>query len=296
MLALLFSQQRKEIRNEVDKLPSKYTKLINKYKPIETEGFTLYPITVEHYEEFLLASQAICFMQQALPIQLMSIPLLSAFFMMDLDRTFRKEAPTGLFTSAVLSLVLAMRLADDEESAIEVCKELVAVTDKENPTKLKALVFRRDIRAGREPRTITPYQYENIRRVIAAQNGLTIPDELDNPELVEAEHDLAEKGAPKLDTKVINMINAAAALTGKEEEEIYGWPILKLSRRLESFKRIIDYMVCAIGEGNGASWKNGNPTPHPFFDRIKGGSDALISMESFAGGEGLRAMQDAGAV
>ena len=279
----------------MEQLPTRYTKLIDRYQPVKVEGFTLYPITVEHYEEYLMVSQAIGYMQQRLSIELMSIPLLSAFFKMDLERAIRKEPTTGLFTGALLSLVLALRLADDDENCLEACKRLVPLTDKDDPTKLKALVFVSDTKTG-ETRTITPFQFETMRRVIAAQNGIDIPDELDNPELVEAEQDLAEKKAPKLDAKLSDMVNAAAALTGAEDEEIYRWAVLKLTRRLGSFRRIIDYIVCGIAEGSGASWKGGNPVPHPFFDKVKGDTGALISMSSFAGGEGLKAMQNAGAV
>lgn len=279
----------------MEQLPLRYTRLIDKYKPVDVEGFTLYPITVEHYEEYLVASQAIGFMQQKLSVQLMSMPILAAFFKMDLERAIQGEPVTGLYTSALLSIVLALRLAQDDESGLEACKRLVPLSDKDDPTKLKALAFVEDAQTGKT-RTITPYQYENMRRVIAAQNGIEIPDTMDNPELVEAEHDLAEKKALKLDAKITDMVCAMSVMTGKEEEEIYGWAVLKLTRQLASCRRILDYMVCGISEGSGASWKGGNPVPHPFFDRKKEGTGGLIKMEEFAGGEGLKAMQDAGAV
>lgn len=275
-------------------LPMKYKKLVDRYKPIKVEGFTLYPFTVEHYEEYLVASQAIGYMQQKLPIDLMSMPILSAFFKMDLQRAVKGDVPTGLFTSALVSLVLALRLAKDGEDVFESCRNFVPITSQNDPTQIKLLAFN-DPNSG-ETKTITPVQFSTLRPIIAAQNGIEIPDELENPELVQAEQDLAEKKAPKLNVKINNLVVAAADMTGKEEEEIYGWAVLKLTRRLEMHKRILDYQICAISEGNGASWKGGNPVPHPYFEREKEGSDALISMDQFAGGQGLRAMQDAGAI
>lgn len=278
----------------MEKLPTKYLKLVNKYKPIEIDGLTLYPFTVERYEEFLIASKALGYMQQELPIQLMSIPLLSAFFKMDVEKVMSQEQTTGLYISAIIALVLALRLVKDDEEIAEACKRMVPVTDANDPTKLKYLAFE-DEDTG-ELRTITPIQFITLRSVIAAQNGIEIPDELENPELVQAEKDLAEKKAPKLNMSEIDLVSAAAALTGVDEEEIYSWPVLKLTRRLGTFRRIIDYVICGIAEGNGSSWKNGNPVPHPFFERLKEGSDALISMDKFAGGKGLEAMQEAGAI
>ena len=268
-------------------------KLIDRYKPVEVEGFTLYPITVEHYEEYLIASQAIGYMQQQLPIELMSIPLLSAFFKIDLERAMKGETPTGLYTSAVVALVLALRLANDDEDVLECCKQFVPLTSQSDPTDLKALAF---VDAQGDTRTITPIQFTKMRNVIAEQNGIEIPDELDNAELVQAEKDLAERKAPKLDVKIVDMVQAAVAFTGKDEDEIYQWAVLKLTRTLEMHKRILDYAVDAIAEGSGASWKGGNPVPHPFFARVKEGSDALIDMDKFAGGQGLQAMRDAGAI
>ena len=276
----------------MERLPSIYKKLVDQYKPIEVEGFTLYPFTVEHYEEYLIASQAIGYMQQQLPIDLMTIPLLSAFFKMDLQRAMAKETPTGLYTSAAVSLVLALRLAEDGKDVLEACKGFVPITSQNDPLKLKALAFQD---ASGNARTITPSQYSKIREVIAAQNGIEIHDVLDNPELVQAEHDLAEKQASKVKPNLSDMIVAAATIAGIEEEEVYSWPVLKLTRRLDMHRRILDYQICAIAEGSGASWKGGNPTPHPFFAKEKEGSSSLIGMDKFAGGRGLQAMQEAGA-
>ena len=276
----------------MQELPSKYTKLVDQYKPIEVEGFTLYPFGVDRYEEYLIASRAIGYMQQQLPIELMTIPLLSAFFQMDLQRAKEKKAPTGLFTSAVMSLVLALRLAEEGEDVIDVCQGFVPLTSRDDQMKLKALAFKD---ADGNLRTITPSQFATIRPVIAAQNGIEIHDVLDNPELVQAEHDLAEKRAPKLDAKISDMIVAAAVLTHVDEEEVFSWPVLKLHRRLEIHRRIMDYQICAIAEGNGASWKGGNPAPHPYHKRVKEGSDSLIGMDKFAGGRGLQAIQESGA-
>lgn len=275
----------------MQQLPKKYTKLIDQYKPIEVEGFTLYPFRVENYEEYMVASQAIGYMQQKLPIELMSIPLLSAFFKMDVQRALNKETPTGLYTSAAVAIVLALRLAKDDEDVLKTCERLMPVTAQDDPTQLKMLAITNADRTE-VIKTITPVQFAILRPIIAAQNGIEIPDELDNPELVQAEQDLAEKKAPKLKVQHSDLIQAAAFLTGTEEEEIYGWAVLKLTRRLASARRVMDYMICAISESNGASWKGGNPAPHPFFDRIKEGSDALIGLDKVAGGRAMQAVQE----
>lgn len=274
-------------------LPAKYKKLVEMYEPIEIAGFTLYPFTVEFYEEYLIASAGIGYMQQSLPIDLMSVPLLSAFFKMDRERVVAGKNATGLLTSVVIALVLALRLAKDQDDVRTQCEQFQQVVSVDDPTNLKALMF---TDAQGETRTITPSQFAKMRPIIAAQNGIEIRDELDNPELVQAEKDLAEKGAVKLDAKKTDMVDAAVVLSGVSEKEIYQWPVLRLTRLLKMHKRIIDYQVCAIAEGSGAKWKGGNPTPHPFFQRIKDSSDALVDLNKFANGAGMQAMKDAGAI
>lgn len=273
----------------MNELPAKYMKLINRYKPVEVEGFTLYPVTGEHYEEYLIMAEAVGYMQQRLPIDLMSMPILSAFFRMDLQKVMDGEQPTGLYTGILISLILAMRLAGKDEDLTEVCGRFQAVTKPDDPMTLKALLYETEEQAF----SITPAQYNSMRKIIAAQNGIEIRDVLENPELVDAEADLAEKGAMKLEPKVTDYIDAAVVLTGLDEDTIYQWPVLKLNRILEMHRRIIDYQVCGIAEGSGASWKGGNPVPHPFFAK-KRESNALVGIDEWANGAGRQAMADAG--
>lgn len=272
-------------------LSKEMQKSVNCYRPIETEGLVLYPIKTEFYEEYMIARRAIGFMNQSLSIEYMSMPLLSAFYRIDFDLAVKNELSTGLFASAMLGLVLALRLNQDGQSVSDALEKMAILTDSQDQAKLKGIAF---VVNGVEEKVITPIQYARLRPIIAAQNGILIRDEMDNPELVQAEADIAEQNAPKLDFKPVQLIRAAAALTGKEEEEIYEWPILKLINRLGSFKRIMDYMMCGISEAQGTKWKGGNPAPHPWFEKIKEGSDALMPMGNFMGGAGLQAMRNAG--
>lgn len=265
---------------------------INRYKPIHTEGLVLYPIRVANYSEYMIARQAIGFMNQSLPIEYISMPLLSAFYRIDFEHALKGEPPTGLFASAMLGIALALRLNRDGESIDDTLQRIKVVADSRDQSRLLCIICTVN---EVEEKTITPIQYASLRPIIAAQNGIIIRDEMDNPELVEAEADLAEANAPKLDYKIENLIHAAAALTGKDEEEIYEWPVLKLANRLSTFKRMMDYVVCGIGEAQGTKWKSGNPCPHPWFDKKKEESSALISMDGFMGGAGLQAMKEAGA-
>ena len=268
-------------------LPLHIRKSIAKDEPIEIDGLTLYPIKVEEYYEFLVARPAIEFMQQRLPVALMSDPLLTAYFKIDSGQV-EGMGQTGLFTSALLALALALRLKPGQEPE-ERIKAFQIVADPNNQTRLKHLRF---LKNGEEMVVITPVVFQKIRPIIASQNGIELRSDLDNPELVDAENDLASKSS-NLDMSVEALVTAASLVSGKDEREIYDWSILKLHRRLQAAKRAMDYMICGIGESQGTKWKNGNPTPHPWFGRMKEGNAGLIPVESFAGGQGVNAINEA---
>ena len=268
-------------------LPLHIQKKIGRYEPIEIDGLVLYPIEVSEYYEFLAARPAIEFMQQRLPVTLMSEPLLSAYFKIDSGQVEGIQ-PMGLFPSAILALVLALRLKSGQ-SIEERLNAIQIVVDPNDQTRLKHLRFVKD---GEEITVITPITFQTLRPIIAAQNGIELHSDLDNPELVDAENDLASKSA-NLDMKVENFITSAAMIAGVDESEVYKWAILKMHNRLDAAKRVLDYMICGIGESQGSKWKGGNPNPHPWFNRLKEDNKGLMPIESFAGGQGLKAIKDA---
>ena len=85
------------------------------YEPIETDGLTLYPILVREMRWFQMAQPAIDFIQQSLPVRFLSVPLLSAYFAMDFESRRDGQPISGLFSRAVLFLVLALRYREGED-------------------------------------------------------------------------------------------------------------------------------------------------------------------------------------
>lgn len=259
-------------------------------EPIEAEGLTLYPILVKELGSFAVARPALETLQQSLPVKWLSVPILSAYYGMDFEAAQEGTESSGLLYRAILLLALSLRLGEgrpDEERV----NLIQFVIDPENPQKLKGLRF--TVR-GEERHEITPVQYSKLVPIMAAQNGVELPSADANPELVEAERDLAEMRGPKLDLSTEALISSIATLSGSEEAEIMNWTILKLRSRQETYNRLLHFLVCGIGEASGARWKGGNPYPSPFFDRLKEGSGALIAMEDFADGKGLQAVENAG--
>lgn len=265
----------------MSELPLQVRRLVNRQEPIEVDGHVLYPILVREYEEFHIARPAIEFMQQRLPVALMSVPLLQAYWTVDLESIEDDKLPAGLLYRAILFLALSLRLGEGMEPTerINLFRPRIDPTDRK---RLLGLVYLYD---GEEWREITPMSFQRMRPILAAQNGIELMPDTANPELVQAERDLRERNAMKLDANLESMVSTVATFSGVTETTIYDeWTVLQLQNRQHAIVRLLDYLICGIGETQGTKWKGGNPVPSPFFDRTKEGSPALVSLESFAGG------------
>lgn len=271
-------------------LTSELRRAIRRYEPIRAEGLTLYPIRVKEYDQYLIARSGIAQMQQAFPVRLISMPLLSACYRMDYEASISGEAPSGLFYRLLLFLALSLRLGEGLSEEARIGRFKVTV-DPNDMGLLRAISAEDD---SGKVLTVTPLQFQRLRPILAAQNGIELESDMANPELVEAEQDLAEMNAPKLDVRLEDLISAVAAATGTDESEMDEWPILKLDRRRDAVARILSYLVCGIGEAGGAQWKGGNPCPNPFFRRMDDDSAAMLDIERYAGGGGANAMRNAG--
>lgn len=270
-------------------LSPEVARAVRRFEPIETEGLTLYPICVKDIDRFTVARPAIEFMQQSLPVALLSKPLLQAYYTLELDAAVNGQPGGGLFYKSILFLLLALRAGDglpDEQRM-----ELVNFELKENdPTRLKSVL----IFVNGEVKRITPLQFQRLRPILAAQNGIELLSENANPELVQAERDLAEMNSPKLQYRVETLKATIATFSGADEADMEEWPILKLLLRRDAVQRLVGFIACSFAEAQGAKWKHGNPYPSPLYDREIDYCGGLIDMSTFAGGAGMRAVQNAG--
>ena len=248
-------------------LPMQIQKAVNRYEPIKENGLTMWPVLVKEYDLLLIAKPAIDVMQQSLPVALMRIPLLSALYRMDYEAVSSGKEPPGIFSRAMLALALSLRLGMGREPNERAGMFRVAV-ERDKPENLVRLLF---TDADGKEKEIRPAQYQRLRQIIAAQNGIKLESDLANPDIVKARKAMSEANGIRLNATPEDQISAIAALSGVDETEIDEWPMLKLERRSTSYRRIIDYIVHGVGELSGASWKNGNPTPHPFFERANDG-------------------------
>lgn len=266
----------------------KYQRAVRRCEPIASEGVTVYPITVAEYDDFTAARPAIEIIQQSLPVRFASMPLLSAFYVMEAEAWVQALPAVGLLYRALLFLALSLRLGEGVEAAERV-KLFQLVTDTKDPRRLAYIQFE----AGGEKNRLTPVQFQRLRPILAAQNGIDLVSESANPDLIEAERDIAEQSGPGLDVNIGSLIAAVSALSGADEAEIEAWPIRRLAERQKAYYRTLNFLICGIAETQGTKWKGGNPFPSPFFDRRTDGSSALMPLDNFAGGKGTQAVRQA---
>jgi hypothetical protein len=246
-------------------------KAIQRYAPVEAEGLTLYPVVMAEREEFEYARPAIDMMQQSMPPVYAAMPLLSAYYKMDYEAAMKGEEPVGLFAGALLMLALSLRLGTGL-TAEERLGLFRLKADGEDMSCLLAVTFWAD---GEELHSVTPVQFQRLREIIAAQNGIELTPEDANAELVEAERALHEMEGAALSGDAGEKIAAVCALCRVDEDEVEQWPILKFQTRAKTWQRIIGFAVCGVAQAQGGRWKGGNPYPSMFYERTDRESGAL---------------------
>lgn len=271
------------------KIPENMRRDIERYRPIQFDGLTFYPIEVREYADFLAAAPAIEFMQQSLPVAMLSKPLLESFFEMDMTAIQQGEGGIYLYQT-VLFLALALRIGQGQ-TAEQRASHFLPIVYQDQPNRLKCLRFTLN---GEEIWDITPAQFQTLRPILAAQNGLEIPSESANPELVYKEREQAAQANADLDISLEKKISYVATLCRVEEEEIDKWPILKFQKKEQALTHVLRYMLCGTAEAQGASWKGGNPVPHPYFERRNNGLGVLKNIKEMVPQEAQNAVETPG--
>lgn len=122
---------------------------------------------------------------------------------------------------------------------------------------------------GRNPTVVLkPNQINDIRQAIADLNGEELPDESENPELIEARRKKREISAEKLDYNFVQLLDAVAYNSGGiRRAELADWTIAEFEMRQRTIDINKRFLLCAVCEANGGSWKNGNPYPSWCFEK-----------------------------
>ncbi len=245
---------------------------IRRGEPITESGLTFYPITMDYYDEFIQCKNALLLRQSSLPVRYLSMDYLTALFTLDFDAIRSKQESANLFLRAMSILHLSLRIGLNVE---ELYKNIEVKSNKDQ-ISLKQIVVKQNDKIVK----FTPLDFSNkFRKIIAEQNGLELPDETENIELVrdnETLKELKNKGK-QLNYNLDDLIASVAYQSKISEKEIMSWTIREFENRKKAIERDKRYMLCSQAEMSGmVSFKNGNPAPSWQFDVL---DNSLGTME-----------------
>lgn len=255
---------------------------IRQGKPIEELGLTFYPIKMSFYEQFLACKDALLLRQSTLPVKYISCNFLDAVFRYEIDAVNEGKSGSGMFYR--LMLLLAMSLGIDIDIGEYLANGNIAI--KADKTGKETLVIKMTQNEGESPAEISSKDFsQKIRPLIAEQNGLELPDEADNNELVEAEEEmrkLQQGGNLTLNGNVGDLISTVAYLSNVRETEIDEWTIREFENRKRAIDRTKNYTLYRQAELSGmVTFKKGNPYPSLYFDTVDD-KKGLMSMAAMA--------------
>lgn len=247
--------------------------------PLTWRGLKFYPIKMERYEEFLYSRSVLAIRMTSLSnlsFEYLSMPFLSAMWAIDYDTLIGAGSSIGFFDRILKFLYLSLRLEYKKEDAIK-----TVYFEPNNPRILNRIVVTQDGNAVE----ITPDDFDiDIRPLLAKQNGVELPDESDNPDLVRAEEDLAAKAERELKVDINTLIASVAYQSYISEKELDDWTVFEFERRRQAIDRGKRFEMFGQAELTGmVKFSKGNPFPSWCFDKNENGTAALISFGEMRG-------------
>lgn len=241
--------------NETRKRPSR--------EPRECLGLKIYPIFMSDYDTFCVCKGSLLVRQSKLPFQYMIKNYLSALLAMELDSIQNNSVSLGLFDRLMILTSLSLRIVYDRRDFIE---RSLKLTCKDGAVEVESITFEQDGKSV----TITPREFSaQIRPMIAEINGLKLPNESDNAELLDAHEERMKMLSSKvnLNRNTEDLIATVAYLSHITEDDIMNWTVREFENRMRAIERERKFMMYGQAEMSGmVKFKDGNPVPSLFFD------------------------------
>lgn len=249
--------------------------------PVIYDGLEFHPLLVRDYHYYALAKRAFELMLSSLTPKLARLPWCACLWALD-QECEKQTGKVGDFMVSVM-IVLARSLRLDGFDA--------------NGNLPLRPVFSQDgqLTAFMVGETYGNYtlldmrQMDEVRQIIAAQNGYDIPDESWNPELVRAAQENAQSKNNGLDVDFDALIYSVAANCGCRAKDIYDWTIREFHGMQDAIDRKLGYIIYTLAESSGyVTFKQGNPFPTWKFDRKSDLPTGFVSIADLdAGAKGL---------
>lgn len=224
---------------------------------------TVYPITVRHYTEFQECKISIALMQKKFGVELASMPYLRMIF-------YLSNQETNIL--ALLSKLLSLALHIQEEQ----------IRLQFDDGKLTLLFLDGVNEDANVIEAVSELRFAKLRRIIAEQNCIKLPNEQANLEILESEEEIARQNGANLNVDFTELFFSVATYCGLSAEAVLNMTIFEFEKRISAVSRITKYQMFGQGEMSGfVTFKNGNPYPSWCFDRPEDGLHGTIPLAQF---------------
>lgn len=259
-----------------------YDDALDHDEPIEVGGFIIYPILMSEYRMFMAAKNVLLIRQGSLPAKYAVMRYLSALYAMDRDAAADGLPVPRLIGGVLMMLSLAMRFPADA-----LLRQTTIITSERDDGELVSL----DMQLGDRLLRLTPEVFDRLRPLIAAQNGLELPDESENADLVESENDIAASGEVPVSFDARTEIMSVARDQRKRYSEMLSYTIREYTDLKAAIDRDKMFTIYRTAECSGqVKFTHGNPVPSWCYDR-KDKANSMIAMKDFMAGPGSIAAQ-----
>lgn len=238
-----------------------------KYEPIELNGLVYYPIQVVDYEKWQSVKPVLCLRQGTLPAVYACCTYLQCVWALERDGKERTGNLNGPWSQLACLMFMSLRLSDRDI--------IQPIGDAADGNKIKSM---RIIKDG-EAHDIQEFEFAQVRKLIADQNGAELPDEADNPDLIEAAEDMNNEKDMRLKYDFSDMLTSVSTDMKIRRSEILEWTVKEFEDVLRSIKRKYGHLLASVAESQGAKFPHGNPYPTWIFDKAKDEFAGLISLE-----------------
>lgn len=232
-------------------------RLIRKGLPVPLLGLTFYPIRMMYYDEFLSCKDVLTLRLRTLPVRYMVKDYFSAVFCMESDAVQKTQNGTGMLQKLMRMFYLSLRMEEDDAS----CSFSFEFENVGNETVVKHICVHQKEKSV----SITPTAFSaQVRPLLARLNGLELPNESENLDLVIANEQKKQFNASKvkLNVNTNDLIASVAYLSGCREQDVCDWTVREFEARIKAIERDKRYTMYGQAEMSGmVSFKNGNPAP-----------------------------------
>ena len=250
--------------------------------PVSYAGLDFYPLLVRDYAYYARARNAFELMLGSLSPKLARLSWCSC--LCELDRECEKQTGKAgdFLVSVMVVLAKSLRLEGIGTSQRFPLRPVFS----QDSGQLTAFLIGE---AYGDYVLLNMQQMDDVRKIIAAQNGYEIPDENWNPELVKAAQMNARGNSAGVEYDFESLLFSVAVNAHCRAKDIFEWTIREFHGMQDAIDRTLGYQIYTLAEKSGnVTFPKGNPYPTWKFDRKSDMPTGFKSIaELDAGAKGL---------